>query len=101
MKIAIAAEKIDLDSNVCPTAGRAPYYLIFENSKMTKTIENPFAAGRGGAGNGVAQMLSDENVELVVSGNFGEKMIEVLDEKNIKHKSVSNIKINEVIEQTE
>jgi predicted Fe-Mo cluster-binding NifX family protein len=97
-KIAIAAEKKDLDSEVCPTAGRAPYYLIFENNKLVKEIKNPFAVGGGGAGNGVIQMLSNENVELIISGNFGGNMLSALEEKNMKYKSVLSGTVKEALE---
>ncbi len=85
MKIAVAAEKGSIDSDICPTAGRAPYYLIFEDGRLVKTIKNPFAVGGGGAGFGVAQMLANEGVERVVSGRFGENMKGALEEKGISY----------------
>jgi len=98
MKTAIASEGKKLDSEVCPTAGRAPFYLIFENNNLIKTIKNPFAIGGGGAGNSVAQMLYNEKVNQVISGKFGEKMIEALNEKNMKYQSMFNLKVKEAME---
>ncbi len=98
MKIAIASEKDNAESLVCSTAGRAPYYLIFENKKLIKTIENPFAAGGGGAGYGVVQMLSNENVKLVISGEFGQNMVSALEEKGIKYKVIQGMNVKEVLE---
>ncbi len=72
MKIAIASEGKDESSQVSAVSGRAPYYLIFEDKKLIKTVENPFRFG-GGAGFAVAQMLANEDVKLVVSGHFGPK----------------------------
>lgn len=97
MKIAIASDKKNIDSLVCKNSGRAPYYLIFENKILVKTIKNPFAVGGGGAGPSVAQMLFNENIDLVISANFGEKMIGILDAKKIDYKIISDKIIKEVI----
>jgi len=97
MKIAIAAEKDNLNSIVCPTAGRSPFYLIFENKSLIKTIKNPFAVGGGGAGFGVIQMLANEDVNLIVSGKFGANMITALEQKNMTYKSVENKTVEEVL----
>ncbi len=99
MKIAIASEKEDIESDVCPTAGRSPYYLIFEDKELVKTIKNPFAVGGGGAGFGVAQMLANEDVNLVISGRFGGNMISAMEEKGMKYKEINNKKVNEVLEE--
>lgn len=99
MKIAIASEKNNIDSMVCPIAGRAPYYLIFEDKKLIKTIKNPFVHGSGGAGSSVAQMLYNEKSNLVISEKFGNNMLEVLKEKGIKYKIVQNKTIKEVLEE--
>lgn len=99
MKIAIASEKNNVEASVCPTAGRAPFYLIFEDKKLIKTIKNPFAIGGGGAGFGVIQMLHNENVNVIVSGKFGNNMITALNEKNMEYKSVSNKTVKEVLEE--
>jgi len=99
MKIAIASEKNDEKSEVCSTAGRSPYYLIFENNKKIKSIKNPFAFGGGGAGFGVVQMLFNEKIDIVISGKFGEKMISALEEKGIKYKVVQNMTVIEALEE--
>ena len=98
MKVAIAAEKEDIKSEICPTAGRAPYYLIFDNFELVKTIKNPFASGGGGAGFGVIQMLFNEKVDLIISGKFGENMISALKEKNMKYESVQSMTVEEALE---
>jgi len=98
MKIAIASEKNNEESLICPTAGRAPYYLIFEDNKLVKTIKNPFAVGGGGAGLGVVQMLSNESVKLMISGKFGPNMITALEDKGMKYKIVQNKTVKEALE---
>jgi len=98
MKIAIASEGKKEDSMVCPTAGRSPWYLIFEDEKLVKTIKNPFAVGGGGAGFGVAQMLVNEGIKLVVSGKFGDNMTRTLDEKGVTYEETSEKTVKEALE---
>lgn len=84
MKIAVASEGKEEGSMVSPVSGRAPYYLIFEDGKLVKAIKNPFAIGGGGAGFSVAQMLGNEGVNAVISGNFGPNLVTALEQKKIK-----------------
>jgi predicted Fe-Mo cluster-binding NifX family protein len=100
MKIAVASEGKNENSQVCPTAGRAPYYLIFEDKKLIKTIKNPFAVGGGGAGFGVAKMLENEKVDLVISGKFGGNMQNALKSAGIKFKEVTVKKVKEIIKKS-
>ncbi len=97
MKVAISSNGKDIDSMVSGSSGRAPYYLIFENGKLIKTLKNPFRFGGGGAGFGVVEVLSDEKVELVISGKFGENMIGALESKEMKYKEVSDLSIKEAL----
>lgn len=94
MKIAIASEGKDEDSEISSRGGRAPYYLIFEDKKLIETIKNPFSAGSGGAGFSVAYMLAEKKVDLVVAGKVGGNMVSALKEKGIEFKEESG-KINE------
>ncbi len=98
MKIAVASEGKNLDSEVSLRGGRAPYYLIFEKGKLLQTIKNPFAVGGGGAGWSVAYMLADKKVGLVIAGRFGPNMEFALNQKKIKFKEASG-KIGEIIKE--
>ena len=97
MKIAIASEGKDEDSEVSQRGGRAPYYLIFEDKKLIEVIKNPFATGSGGAGFSVAYMLADKKVDLVIAGKFGGNMESALKEKGIKFKEESGKKVKEIV----
>ena len=97
MKIAIASEGKEIDSEISQQGGRAPYYLIFENKKLIETIKNPFAEGSGGAGFSVAYMLAEKKVNLVIAGKVGGNMVSALKEKGIEFKEESNKKVNEMI----
>ncbi len=84
MKIAIASEGKSIDSEISSKGGRALYYLIFEDKKLTEIIKNPFAIGGGGSGWSVIHMLADKKVDLVVTGKIGPNMESALKEKGIK-----------------
>ena len=72
MKIAVAALKKDQNSEISSQAGRAPYFLIFdEKSTLLEALKNPFRVGGGGSGFGVAKMLEDKQITAVVAGQFG------------------------------
>ena len=98
MKIAIASEGKEKSSKVSETGGRAPFYLIFKNKELTKTIKNPFRFGGGGAGFAVAQMLADEKIDMVISGGFGSNMLGALKSKGIKHKEMADVTVEKALE---
>ena len=96
MKLAVASEGNDLESEISSKGGRAPYYLVFENEKLLEKIKNPFAIGSGGAGWSVAYMLAEKKVELVIAGQVGKNMELALKEKGIKFKEETGKKVSEV-----
>lgn len=98
-KIAISSVGKDENSEVSFVSGKAPYYLIFEDSKLVKVISNPFKIGGGGAGFSVAEMLADEEVEFVISGKFGQNMKNVFDSKNIRYKEISGVTVKEALKE--
>jgi predicted Fe-Mo cluster-binding NifX family protein len=90
MKIAVAALKKDQTSQIVSQAGRAPYYLIFdEKANLLEVLKNPFSVGGGGAGFGVAKMLADKQIDAAVAEKFGSNMIEALKGRGIKHYEMS------------
>jgi len=97
MRIAIASEGNNEDSEISQRGGRAPYYLIFENQKIIETIKNPFATGSGGAGFSVAYMLADKKVNLVIAGKIGGNMMSALKEKGIEFREESGKTVKEII----
>ncbi len=97
MIIAIASDNKDINSEISPRGGRAPYYLLFEGKKLVETIKNPFAVGSGGAGWSVAYMLAKKKVDLVLAGRIGPNMEFALKEKGIKFEAKTG-KVKEIIE---
>lgn len=101
MRIAISSKNDNINSEMSEKAGRSPYYLIFEDNNLVESIKNPFATGGGGAGFGVIQMLSNKNVDMIISGDFGPNLLTALKEKNMKHKSFKDKNIKEILEELE
>lgn len=85
MKIAVAANNSSKSSEISDRAGRAPYYLIFDNSEeLSESVSNPYAVQGRGAGSGVARMLAEKGVDLVIAGAAGSNMKSALDERGMK-----------------
>ena len=91
MKIAIASLGKDINSEISPEAGRAPYYLIFEDKELVEVWKNIFSVGGGGAGPAVAKVMSDKGVEKIICSNFGDKMSAALTEKNVISEKLNGI----------
>jgi predicted Fe-Mo cluster-binding NifX family protein len=105
VKIAFASVDKDENAEISPRPGRARFYLLFdENRKLLETISNPFSRGGGGAGFGVAKMLADKGVDIVVGGQFGENMEGALRERGLRYYEMSGSigqGLDRVIEQGE
>ena len=85
MKIAIATIDKNADSEISNRGGRAPYYLIFdEKGELIETMSNPFTAGGGGAGFGVAKMLADAGVDIFVAGAIGDNATITFKERGVR-----------------
>jgi predicted Fe-Mo cluster-binding NifX family protein len=60
MKIAIPVDEQAMDSGVCPSFGRAPYFLFYNSTtKETYYLDNAAVASQGGAGIRAAQVIAD------------------------------------------
>jgi predicted Fe-Mo cluster-binding NifX family protein len=105
VKIAFASVDKDENAEISPRPGRARFYLLFnENRKLLGVISNPFSRGGGGAGFGVAKMLADKGVDIVVGGQFGENMEGALRERGLRYYEMSGSigqGLDRVIEQGE
>ena len=97
MKIAIASLGQTPDSEISPQAGRAPYYLIFENNELVEAWKNVFSVGGGGVGLAIAKIMADKNVKKIISYNFGDKMKNALEQKGIDFEEKTGI-IKDIVE---
>lgn len=83
MKIAVSAVDKHLDSAPDARFGRCPWFLLC-NGDEVKALENQNAGAGGGAGVAAAQLMIDEGVNAVVSGNVGPNAYRVLAQAGIK-----------------
>ena len=79
MKIAIPVDMKDLNSDVCVSFGRAPYFLIYDtDTKESAFIVNTAASSSGGAGIKAAQNIVDNKANVLLTPRCGENAANVL-----------------------
>jgi predicted Fe-Mo cluster-binding NifX family protein len=87
-KIAISSTGKDINSNVDNVFGRCQYFIIAEikDKKVVnvKTLKNLSANKVGSAGVSAAQIIAENDANVVISGNFGPKAFSVLEQFDIK-----------------
>jgi len=85
MKIAIPVDENTMETGVCPSFGRAPYFMIYDTEKKdTAFLLNSAADASGGAGIKAAQFVLDQKAEVVLTPRCGQNSAEVLQAANIK-----------------
>lgn len=85
MKIAVPVDEKTLESIVCASFGRTPYYLIYDtDTKESVFIDNSAAASTGGAGIKAAQIVVDNKVDVLLTPRCGENAANVLKSANIE-----------------
>jgi predicted Fe-Mo cluster-binding NifX family protein len=85
-RIAVAAEGKESSSMVSSVAARSPWYLIFDkNGNILEVVENPYKASRGSTAAPVLSFLSEKGVTTIVAGAFGEKMIQGMATRGMRH----------------
>ena len=99
MKIAIPVDDNTMESNVCESFGRTPYYLIYDAATKTSTfVENSAATSAGGAGVKAAQLVVDQKVHALLTPRCGEHAAEVIKAADIKLFKTTSRSIKESIE---
>ena len=79
MKIAIPVDEKSLESKVCISFGRTPYFLIYNtDTKEDEFIDNLAASSSGGAGIKAAQLIVDNKVNAMLTPRCGENAANVL-----------------------
>ena len=85
MKVSIPVEEKSLDSAVCVSFGRTPYFLFYQTeSREAQFLPNDAANAQGGAGIKAAQEIVDEKADALLTIRCGENAAEVLDGAGIK-----------------
>ena len=87
MKIGISSTGQDLESDIDMRFGRCPYFLIIDIKEgaitATKSIENTQADRKSATGPAVAQLIADQNVDGILTGNIGPRALSVLQQFSI------------------
>lgn len=85
MKIAIPVDERTLESNVCASFGRTPYFLIYDTeTKGNVFIDNNAAASTGGAGIKAAQAIVDNKANALLTPRCGQNAADVINSADIK-----------------
>ena len=85
MKIAVPSEGEKLESPVCQSFGRTPFFIVADTDTMKfQVLNNEAAASQGGAGIKAAQLVADSGAEAVVTFHCGENASEVLQSADIR-----------------
>lgn len=86
MKVALSATGPTLDSQVDQRFGRAPFFLIVNlDDDSFEVIDNGAnAMGAGGVGLQSGQIIANQGVEWVITGNVGPRAYAVLEGAGVK-----------------
>lgn len=99
MKIAVPVDNKSIDSDVCVSFGRTPYFLIYNTElKTCEFIENTAADAHGGAGIKAAQIIVDNGVEALISVRLGENAANVLNVSEVRLYKSCPVSANKNIE---
>ncbi|MGC9367438.1 MAG: NifB/NifX family molybdenum-iron cluster-binding protein [bacterium] len=97
-KIIVSSTGADLDSEMDPRFGRAPYFLIYDlETDQYESIENSSVQYAQGAGSSASQLVANKGVKGVIAGNFGPNAANALNSFNIKMYVSPGGKISEII----
>lgn len=93
MKIAIPVDHVSMDTSICISFGRAPYFMIYDTeSKDASFLDNSAVASQGGAGVKAAQIIADSGVCALLTPRCGENAAEVFHAADIKiYQTVSSM----------
>jgi len=79
MLVAFSVDRDNENSRIDARFGRCPFFaLVDEPDGKIEYLANPAAGAAVGAGTGAAQMLVDQGVMAVVTGQVGPKALEIL-----------------------
>ncbi len=85
MRIMIPVEEKSIESRVCQSFGRAPYFLIYDtNTRESDFIDNSAANSQGGAGIKAAQTVVDNRISALLTPRCGQNAADVIKSANIK-----------------
>jgi len=99
MIIAIPVDEKSLESNVCVSFGRTPYFLIYDvNTEKGIFLDNSAAVDAGGAGIKAAQAIVDNKTNALLTPRCGGNAADLLKAAEIKIFKTINASARENIE---
>jgi len=99
MIIAVTAQEGRIDSPVDSRFGRAPFFMIANSDTMeVYAHDNTEGANAGnGAGTSAAQLLAEQNVEVLYTGKVGPKATEALEKAGVRVVEQTSGTVEEVL----
>ena len=99
MKIAIPVNDKTMETTICNSFGRAPYFLIYATkSKESRFEKNVAASSQGGAGILASQIIVDNDAEALLVPRCGKNAAEVLLAADIKIYKTNGTSVKDNIE---
>ncbi|MFA9424019.1 MAG: NifB/NifX family molybdenum-iron cluster-binding protein [Sedimentibacter sp.] len=99
MKIAMPVDENNMESNICISFGRTPYFLIYDTElNESEFMINSAAESQGGAGIKAAQLIVDKHADALITPRCGENAADVLKTANVKIYKSMNDSIKDNIE---
>ena len=85
MKVAVTAQDGTLDAEVDPRFGRCSFFVIVDPETMTcEAVRNESAGAGSGAGVQAGQLVAEQDVRFVLTGNCGPNAFKVCEAAGIK-----------------
>ena len=99
MKVVVSAEGTNKESILDKRFGRAKNFILFNSDKNTyELIDNTAKQGTHGAGPKAAQLVIENNADVLITGNLGPKAYTVIDETDIEVFRGKEVSVQENIE---
>ena len=92
MKIVMPVDGNKMESTVCVSFGRTPYFMVYNTeSKEADFFENVAAQSQGGAGIMAAQIVADTKADVLLTPRCGQNAADVIVASGMKmYKTISN-----------
>ncbi len=99
MKVAITSTGDTLKSAIDPRFGRCAFFAVYDTERgSTEFLANPAKEASGGAGPAAVQFIAKHNISKIYSGDFGGKIISLLDDLKIEMINEKDKTISDIIE---
>ena len=89
-----------VESSCDPRFGRCQFFVKYDtDKKVYEFIENTGISANHGAGIAAAQVVVDQKVDYLLTGNLGPKAFQVVSGAGIKAFRVEGVSVGEAVEQ--